>query len=254
MAPSSVSSSPVIAAAVCRKASASASRHPCSAAITIRWWRSADASSPGLTTIRSVPQRSRGRRMRPSSVLSPSATGWASASMIHPSSSCRAPSGSRPTRSAAVNVTAVRSSPSRAWPGTNSLRRRTSVVVTPRRSPAALQVAWLSDSTMSVSSRAWRAYSLGRPSPAEPKIASGKYVLVTVHEKTRHEGMDAAGVLPSFAGIACHEARGSRTKIVQREASPWCELDDATAAAMQAPQQRAPTICVVPPRTPGRSL
>lgn len=36
--------------------------------------------------------------------------------------------------------------------------------------------------------------------------SSGKYVLVTVHEKRGTEGMAAAGVLPSFAGIACHDA------------------------------------------------
>ena len=36
--------------------------------------------------------------------------------------------------------------------------------------------------------------------------SSGKYVLVTVHAKRGTEGMDAAGVLPSFAGIACHDA------------------------------------------------
>ena len=34
----------------------------------------------------------------------------------------------------------------------------------------------------------------------------GRYVLVTVHAKRGTEGMDAAGVLPSFAGIACHDA------------------------------------------------
>ena len=36
--------------------------------------------------------------------------------------------------------------------------------------------------------------------------SSGKYVLVTVHAKRGTEGMAAAGVLPSFAGIACHDA------------------------------------------------
>jgi transposase len=36
--------------------------------------------------------------------------------------------------------------------------------------------------------------------------SSGKYVLVTVHAKRGRLGMDAAGVLPSFAGIACHDA------------------------------------------------
>jgi transposase len=36
--------------------------------------------------------------------------------------------------------------------------------------------------------------------------SSGKYVLVTVHPRRGKEGMDAAGVLPSFAGIACHDA------------------------------------------------
>ena len=36
--------------------------------------------------------------------------------------------------------------------------------------------------------------------------SSGKFVLVTVHAKRGTEGMDAAGVLPGFAGIACHDA------------------------------------------------
>jgi hypothetical protein len=36
--------------------------------------------------------------------------------------------------------------------------------------------------------------------------SSGKYVLVTVHSKRGTKGMDAAGVLSSFAGIACHDA------------------------------------------------
>jgi transposase len=36
--------------------------------------------------------------------------------------------------------------------------------------------------------------------------SSGKYVLVTVHAKRGRDGMDAAGVLPGFAGIACHDA------------------------------------------------
>ena len=36
--------------------------------------------------------------------------------------------------------------------------------------------------------------------------SSGKYVLVTVHPKRGTQGMDAAGVLPAFTGIACHDA------------------------------------------------
>jgi transposase len=36
--------------------------------------------------------------------------------------------------------------------------------------------------------------------------SSGKYVLVTVHGKRGKDGMDAAGVLPAFGGIACHDA------------------------------------------------
>ena len=36
--------------------------------------------------------------------------------------------------------------------------------------------------------------------------SSGKYALVTVHEKRGRDGMDAAGVLPGFGGIACHDA------------------------------------------------
>jgi transposase len=36
--------------------------------------------------------------------------------------------------------------------------------------------------------------------------SAGKFVLVTVHPKRGKQGMDAAGVLPAFAGIACHDA------------------------------------------------
>ncbi len=36
--------------------------------------------------------------------------------------------------------------------------------------------------------------------------SSGKFVLVTVHAKRGKDGMAAAGVLPFFAGIACHDA------------------------------------------------
>jgi hypothetical protein len=36
--------------------------------------------------------------------------------------------------------------------------------------------------------------------------SAGKFVLVTVHPKRGKEGMDAAGVLPAFTGIACHDA------------------------------------------------
>lgn len=36
--------------------------------------------------------------------------------------------------------------------------------------------------------------------------SSGKYVLVTVHSRRGTEAMDAAGVLPGFAGVACHDA------------------------------------------------
>jgi len=36
--------------------------------------------------------------------------------------------------------------------------------------------------------------------------SSGKYVLITVHPRRGTEAMDAAGVLPAFAGIACHDA------------------------------------------------
>ena len=37
--------------------------------------------------------------------------------------------------------------------------------------------------------------------------SSGKFVLVTVHAKRGKDGMTAAGVLPSFGGIAVHDAR-----------------------------------------------
>ena len=36
--------------------------------------------------------------------------------------------------------------------------------------------------------------------------SAGKLVLVTVHPRRGNEGMDAAGVLPAFTGIACHDA------------------------------------------------
>jgi transposase len=36
--------------------------------------------------------------------------------------------------------------------------------------------------------------------------SAGKFVLVTVHPERGKDGMDAAGVLPAFTGIACHDA------------------------------------------------
>ena len=36
--------------------------------------------------------------------------------------------------------------------------------------------------------------------------SAGKHVLVTVHAKRGKDGMDAAGILPAFAGIAVHDA------------------------------------------------
>jgi transposase len=36
--------------------------------------------------------------------------------------------------------------------------------------------------------------------------SAGKFVLVTAHPMRGKQGMDAAGVLPAFAGIACHDA------------------------------------------------
>jgi transposase len=37
--------------------------------------------------------------------------------------------------------------------------------------------------------------------------STGQYALITVHARRGREAMDAAGVLPSFAGIAAHDAR-----------------------------------------------
>jgi transposase len=36
--------------------------------------------------------------------------------------------------------------------------------------------------------------------------SAGNYALITVHEKRGTKAMDAAGVLPAFRGIACHDA------------------------------------------------
>ena len=45
----------------------------------------------------------------------------------------------------------------------------------------------------------------GRPAWAH-SASSGKFALVTVHAKRGKDGMEAAGVLPAFGGIACHDA------------------------------------------------
>ena len=36
--------------------------------------------------------------------------------------------------------------------------------------------------------------------------STGKYSLITVHDRRGTEGMDAAGVLPEFTGVAVHDA------------------------------------------------
>src|SRR5436305_14601988 len=46
--------------------------------------------------------------------------------------------------------------------------------------------------------------------------STGKYVLITVHDKRGVAAMDAAGVLPSFTGIAVHDG--------------WAPYDTYTAA------------------------
>ena len=54
--------------------------------------------------------------------------------------------------------------------------------------------------------------------------SAGKHVLVTVHAKRGTEGMNAAGVLPSFTGIAVHDAW-----------APYdtCDASPATACAVR---------------------
>lgn len=47
--------------------------------------------------------------------------------------------------------------------------------------------------------------------------STGKYVLITVHDKRGVEAMDAAGVLPAFTGVAVHDG--------------WAPYDTCTAAA-----------------------
>jgi len=46
--------------------------------------------------------------------------------------------------------------------------------------------------------------------------SAGKFVLVTVHPKGGKEGMDAAGVLPAFTGIACRDAWKPLRQLPQR--------------------------------------
>lgn len=51
----------------------------------------------------------------------------------------------------------------------------------------------------------------------------GKYVLVAVHPKRGTEGMDAAGALPFFAGVAVHDAWAPYDTCHTRaaEGDPW---------------------------------
>jgi transposase len=63
--------------------------------------------------------------------------------------------------------------------------------------------------------------------------SSGNYVLTTVHGKRGTGGMDAAGVLPSFAGIAVHDA--------------WAPYDTCTGVAGHALcNAHYPDIAVMP--------
>jgi len=54
--------------------------------------------------------------------------------------------------------------------------------------------------------------------------STGKYSLVTVHDHRGTKAMNAAGVLPGFAGVACHDA--------------W--------ARPMTPTPRSPTLCATP--------
>jgi Transposase IS66 family len=56
--------------------------------------------------------------------------------------------------------------------------------------------------------------------------SSGKFVLVTVHPKRGKDGMKAAGVLPSFGGIAVHDA------------APTTPPPPATTSARSTPSPR----------------
>ncbi len=52
-----------------------------------------------------------------------------------------------------------------------------------------------------------RASGFAQRGHSQHSASAGKYVLVTAHPKRGKEGMDAAaGMLPAFAGIACHDA------------------------------------------------
>ena len=84
--------------------------------------------------------------------------------------------------------------------------------------------------------------------------SAGRYVLHTVHAKRGTEGMDAAGVLASFAGIAVHDAWAVPIAVfparpITRSPSQWpgtfrpsasagrCEID--TIPTIRAPLERA---------------
>jgi transposase len=65
-----------------------------------------------------------------------------------------------------------------------------------RQAVAAAQVAHFDETGFRVAGRLAWVHS----------ASAGNYALITVHDKRGTKGMDAAGVLPSFAGIAVHDA------------------------------------------------
>jgi hypothetical protein len=92
--------------------------------------------------------------------------------------------------------------------------------------------------------------------------SSGKYVLVTVHEKRGKGGMDAAGVLPAFGGIACHDAWarvGKPVHLLQCPAAQFgsvghCRpLAAATRSAQSGIASVTGTVVAVPARTAASS-
>jgi transposase len=81
--------------------------------------------------------------------------------------------------------------------------------------------------------------------------SAGKFTLITVHPKRGRQGMDAAGVLPAFAGIAVHDCWAPMTDTTSSPRTP-CAARTRCARCRPSPTAARKDNGAGPPRQPTR--